>query len=379
MKALPVLRLSAGTIIAPLILSLSSCSSDKKQSVRGDQVPDIDVAEAIVDSVTLHKTYPGYIEAQQAVDIVARVNGNVIGKYFEDGKWVKKGTLLYSIEPNQYADAVNQAKASLATAEASYNYAANQYKAMKKALESDAVSQMDVLQAKATMDESAAAIQSARAALSSAATRLGYCSIRAPFDGRVAAGSVIPGNYVAGEGSPVTLTRIINDEAFNVNFSVEDAQYLLMVDKAAHKQVDLDKVPVEFTDTLPHSYFGSLNYSDPVIDTSTGTMKLRLHLDNPWQELKSGMYCVVHLPYAVEDEAILVNDASIGTDQLGKYLYTVNDSNQVRYTSIEVGELVNDTMRIVNKGITPGTRYVTKALLKVRDGMKINPVEAKSR
>lgn len=373
MKALSHLSLSSGFISAAFLFSLASCSSDKHQAIN-DRIPDIDVTEAVVDSVTLHKTYPGYLGAQQAVDIIARVNGYITGKYFDDGTWVKKGTLLYTIEPNQYADAVNQAKAALATAEASYSYAANQYKAMKKALESDAVSQMDVLQAKATMDESQASIQNARAALATATTRLGYCSVRAPFDGRVASSNVIEGNYVAGEGSPVVLTKLINDQTFNVNFSVEDAQYLLMVDNAAHKKVDLTKVPVEFSDTLPHRYFGSLNYTAPDIDTSTGTMSLRLHLDNEWGELKSGMYCVVHLPYAVENEAILVEDAAIGTDQLGKYLYTVNDSNQVRYTSIETGELVNDTMRIVNKGITPGTRYVTKALLKVRDGMKINPV-----
>ena len=85
------------------------------------------------------------------------------------------------------------------------------------------------------------------------------------------------------------------------------------------------------------------------------------------------MYATVSLPYGFEPNAILIKDASIGTDQLGKYIYTVNDSNKVVYTPIEVGETVNDTLRIVTKGITADTKYVTKALLKVRDGQTVDP------
>ena len=85
------------------------------------------------------------------------------------------------------------------------------------------------------------------------------------------------------------------------------------------------------------------------------------------------MYCTVNLPYGSEPEAILVKDASIGTDQLGKYMYVVNDSNKVVYTHIEVGDIYQDSMRLVTKGLKPNARYVTAALLKVRNGMKINP------
>ena len=83
------------------------------------------------------------------------------------------------------------------------------------------------------------------------------------------------------------------------------------------------------------------------------------------------------LPYAVDPKAILIKDASIGTDQKGKYVYVVNDDNKVVYTPIEVGELIDDTMRIVTEGLTPDSRYVTKALLKVRDGMTVKPIDTK--
>lgn len=102
-------------------------------------------------------------------------------------------------------------------------------------------------------------------------------------------------------------------------------------------------------------------------------MILKASIDNRYNELKDGMYATVSLPYAFEPNAILIKDASIGTDQLGKYVYVVNDSNKVVYTPIEVGETVNDTLRIVNKGLSPRSKYVTKALLKVRDGQTVTP------
>jgi multidrug efflux pump subunit AcrA (membrane-fusion protein) len=86
------------------------------------------------------------------------------------------------------------------------------------------------------------------------------------------------------------------------------------------------------------------------------------------------MYLTIGLPYSIAPKAILINDASIGTDQLGKYVYVVNGSNKVVYTPVKVGGIVNDTMRVVTDGLTPDSRYVTKALLKVRDGMSVKPV-----
>ena len=100
-------------------------------------------------------------------------------------------------------------------------------------------------------------------------------------------------------------------------------------------------------------------------------MELKCRIKNTYNELKPGMFVQVKLPYASTSDAILVKDSSIGSDQLGKYLYVVNDSNKVVYTPIKVGDVYQDSMRIVLSGLTPKSRYVTKALLKVRDGMTV--------
>lgn len=361
-----------------LPIGLAACSGSKSHSDNEKEIASVDVAFPVTDSVVLHKEYPGTLSAHQEVDLVARVNGYLRYSGYAPGSLVKKGTVLFRIEDTQYRDAVNQAKAQLSTAQATNTYATNQYHAMKKALESDAVSQMDVIQAESAMKESAASIQQAKASLQTALTTLGYCTVMAPFTGHISKSVYSDGAYLGGAGSPVKLATIYNDDYVNAYFAIEDAQYLEMINGSdSNDKIDYDHIPVTFSEKLPHTYTGSLNYMSPEIDSSTGTMKLRVRIENPYGELKSGMYAKIQLPYAVAPKAILVKDASIGTDQLGKYLYVVNDSNKVKYTPIEVGELVNDTMRIVTKGITPQSRYVTKALLKVRDGMPVKPVLTK--
>ena len=110
------------------------------------------------------------------------------------------------------------------------------------------------------------------------------------------------------------------------------------------------------------------------VDVNTGTLMVRANFDNPKGILKSGLYVSITLPYGEAKNAVLVKEGSIGTDQLGKYLYVVNDSNIVHYRHIEIGQLVDGTLRQVLGGLSPQEQYVTEALMKVRDGMKVKPL-----
>ena len=161
----------------------------------------------------------------------------------------------------------------------------------------------------------------------------------------------------------------------NAHIAIEDERYLdLLNSREAHDSLDFDHVPVTFTETMPHKYTGTLSYMAPNLKQTTGTMNVECAIDNPYNELRAGMYVNVRLPYSRVRDAILVNDASIASDQLGKYMYIVNDSDKVVYTPVKVGELIDDTLRLVTSGIKADDRYVTKALLKVRNGMKVKPV-----
>lgn len=351
---------------------LGSCHG-KKQSDEAGAEP-VSVAVPMIDSVVLHQEYPATLIARDMADVVARVNGTIIRQCYNDGERVQAGQPLFIIESTTYRDAVNQAQGALETAIAEHDYAVKNCEAMKKALEADAVSKMDVNQAESNVATTAAAVKTARAQLETARTQLSYCTVRAPFTGRVATSPYVAGSYVGGEGAPVVLTHIYNDDVIYADFSVETARYMEVLKGRDTGLLDLDHVPVTFADSLVHNVTGKLIYESPNVSSGTGTVMLRLSIANVDGPLREGMYGKVQLPYAVDPKAMLVRDASISTDQLGKYLWTVNDSNKVVYTPIQVGELYQDTLRIVNSGITPSSRYVTSALLKVRDGMPVKPV-----
>ncbi len=358
------------------IVAIPSC---KKTSTESSAAPeDVEVASAFTDSALIYKKYPGYLVANREVELVARVDGELVAKNYASGAFVKEGTVLFRIEDRNYRDAVERAQAALATAKSNLEYATTRYSAMQEALKGDAVSEMEVAQAKNSVEECEAALKNATAALHTAQTQLSYCTVRAPFDGHVTSASYDVGSYLAGEASPTVLATIYDDKEMVVKFSVEDDETLGRIRRnIADGTVDYGSIPLTFSEAMPHRYTASLDYFAPKVDTSTGTMQLQAIVDNVHNELRSGMFVSVSLPLVYEPKALLISDAAISTDQLGKYVYVVNDSDKVVYTPIETGGLVNDSLQIVSKGLSAGDRYVTKALLKVRDGMIVNPIEKK--
>lgn len=361
-----------------LALLLPACGGKKKNMASEESTPKVSVATVAVDSVMIHKDYPAYLTAINTTTVVGRANGEILSKNYEGGGRVVAGQVLFTIEPTKYRDALTQAQAQLQEAESQYEYAAQHYAALKKALESDAVSKMEVMQGESAVEQAEAAVKSAKAAISEARTNLSYCTVRAPHAGLITTNAIGVGSYCAGEGNPVTLCTIYDDSQVEATFTVDDASYLkILAHEDKDKMPDMNHVPIIFSEKLKHDYTGSISYLAPDINTSTGSLQMKCVIDNPYQELKTGMYVTVSLPaYSVPD-AILVKDAALGTDQRGRYLYTVTDSNTVAYTPIEVGEMANDSMRIVTSGLERNSRYVTRAMLKVRDGMKIDPIASK--
>lgn len=360
-----------------LVLSVLTGCKEKKDAgaMKGMPTLAISVAKPIVKDITLTKDYPGYLTTEKTVNLVARVNGTLQSVSYAPGGRVKKGQLLFVIEPTLYNDKVAQAEAELKTAQAQLEYARNNYSRMKEAVKSDAVSQIQVLQSESSVTEGVAAVSNAEAALSTARTNLGYCYVRAPFDGTISKSTVDVGSYVGGSLQPVTLATIYKDDQMYAYFNVADNQWLEISMNNQQPTKELPKkIMVQLGKEGTESYPATLDYLSPNVDLNTGTLMVRANFDNPQGVLKSGLYVSITLPYGEADHAILVKEASIGTDQLGKFLYAVNDSDIVHYRHIEIGQLINDTLRQVLGGLSPQERYVTEALMKVRDGMKIKPI-----
>ena len=358
-------------LMLPLLLA---CGGKKKAATTGEALP-VSVARPLVRDIVLTKQYPGYLTAEKTVDLVARVSGTLQVIAYAPGSHVRKGQVLFVIEPTVYQDNLRQAEASLATARAQLEYAENNYARMLEAVKTDAVSRIQVQQAKSNVATSQAAVSNAEAAVNSARTQLAYCTVRAPFDGTISRSQVDVGSYVAGNTQPVTLATIYKDDYLYSYFNVADNQWLMMTMQQGSDSL-LRRAVVSLGEEGRQSYPAALDYLSPNVDLQTGTLNIRARLDNPHGELRSGLYVSITLPYANYPKAVLVPDASIGTDQLGKYLYVVGDSGIVHYRHIQVGQLVGDTLRQVTSGLSPQERYVTRALLKVREGMRVTPVAA---
>lgn len=183
------------------------------------------------------------------------------------------------------------------------------------------------------------------------------------------------GSYVGGSLQPVTLATIYKDNQMYAYFNVADNQWLTMAMDNQQLPANLpQKIMVQLGKEGTETYPAALDYLSPNVDLNTGTLTVRANFDNPKGILKSGLYVSITLPYGEAKNAVLVKEGSIGTDQLGKYLYVVNDSNIVHYRHIEIGQLVDGTLRQIVGGLSPQEQYVTEALMKVRDGMKIKPL-----
>lgn len=359
-------------LCAGLCFFFSCGRKDKSQG--SQQVRDIDVAEVAIDSVVLHKTYPGYLSSGSSVDVTAQVDGILLKKYYEAGGMVKKGQILFQVDPTLYQDAVQKAEAALASAISQRDYAKSRYAAVQKAFEAEAVSKMEVLSAESNLHQAEASIKDCQASLHTAQTNLGYCTMRATMNGNITDATISEGNYVNGADDPIVLAKIFDNSTMSAAFEIEDAQYERMVGRTSGINDPIySNIPLNFRDNLLHDYTGKLSYEAPNVNLKTGTILLKCDIKNPYDELKEGMYVTINLPYGVDPMAVLVKDASIGTDQLGKYVYVVNDSNKVVYTPIKVGALYHDSLRIVESGLRQGDRYVTKALLTVRNGETVNP------
>lgn len=363
-------------IIALSSLLLTGC--DKKNNSATMEALPVEVAKPIVKDVTLTRDYPGYLTAETSIDVVGRVNGTLLSKNYPSGERVKKGQTLFVVDPTLYQNSVKQAEAALKTAQANLVYARSNYDRMKEAIKSDAVSRIQLVQAESNVESCEAAVSNAEAELKTARTNLSYCYIKSPIDGVADLAEYSDGAYISGEGNPVKMTTVYKDDKMYSYFDISDNQYLTfeLLRTADTKIPQADhSVTLRVGADGAKTWQGKLNYLSPSFSLTTGTMRLRAELDNPDGILKPGLYVSVTLPYATAEKAVLVDNASIGTDQLGKFLYVVNDSNVVSSRHIEIGQLVDDNMRIVTSGLSPDERYVTKALMKVRQGMKIQPIE----
>jgi RND family efflux transporter MFP subunit len=337
--------------------------------------PKVDVALPVQRSVTRFLEATGSTAPVKSVDLVARVQGFLQSINYQDGDFVKEGTTLFTIEPETYKLKLEQAQAAENGAQASVKQAEADFKRQSDLVARQAVSQATLDQSTSSRDNAQASLQQAQVNTKIAAVNYGYTNVVAPFDGIVSAHLVSVGELV-GVASPTQLATIVQFDPIYVNFNVDERAVLRIRAQAAQRGMtasDLKQVPIEVglqTESgYPHK--GKLDYAAPTINQSTGTLAVRGILPNADRVLLPGYFVRVRIPLE-QQNALLIPDAALGSDQAGRYALVVNGENVIEQRKVQTGQIEGD-LRVIESGLKPDDRVVIAGLLRAIPGQKIDP------
>ena len=340
--------------------------------------PSVRVAQPVQQPVTLYFELTGNTAPLNSVDIEARVQGYIQSIDYQDGMMVKKGTKLFGIERDTYQAQLDQAKASLASQQASQVGAQQEYDRQLNLMKQQVTTQTAVDSAKATLDEANAAILNAQANLELATINLGYTEVLAPFDGIVTDHLVDIGALV-GISGPTKLASIVQTDPLYAYFNVSETQVLMIKEDLVKqgrtfRQTDLPTIPAELglqtEEGYPHK--GHLDYVSPQLDASTGTLQVRALFDNKDHAMLPGLFVRVRVPVGHNDKALLVRDDAIGTNQLGSYVLVLGKDDIIEQKHVKTGQK-EGPLRVIESGLDPADLVVIQGTQLAVPGSKVTP------
>lgn len=344
--------------------------------------PEVIVANPAEKEVTSYLTYTGVIEASETVELRARVQGFLERVNFTPGQRVKAGDVLFVIDKWQYAAAEERARAAVAAQEAALLGAENDARLARELADQRAGPEIDAIIKAARRDVVAADLAQAKAQLTEAQLNLGYCEVVAPIDGRISDNYVDIGNLV-GRGETTLLAEIVRTAPVFVSVDVSEAD-VLRVRREREASGDLVGIepgqiapgvwrPAELSlaDEDEFRFKGRVDYVDPRMNPETATLRLRTTYENKDEVLLPGLFARVRFPMATT-KSLVVSEAALLSDQLGRYAMVVNDKDEVVQKRVKIGALDGD-MRVVEEGLTAQDRVIVLGVLKARPGSKVSP------
>jgi RND family efflux transporter MFP subunit len=373
--ASPCLKIVAASTSLLTAWLLASCSQDNRYVP--PPPPPVTVAVPLQQPVTRYLEATGNTAAVNSADLVARVSGFIQEINYQDGALVKKGALLFTIEPEPYRVKLDQAKAAEDGARSALKQAQTAFERQAELVGRQAATQANYDQALATRDGSQSSLTQAEVNTRLAALNLEYAHVTAPFDGIVTARQVSVGQFVGSGASPTLLATIIQHDPIYVNFNVSEQDVLRIRADMARRGLtpdDLKKVPVEvgLQSETGYPHRGTLDYASPSVNPSTGTLAVRAVLQNPSRVLLPGYFVRVRVPLGEAQSALLVPDSAIGSDQGGRYVLVVDKDNVVAQRKVAIGPLV-DEKRVIDSGLNPQDGVVVAGVLRAIPGQKVDP------
>jgi RND family efflux transporter MFP subunit len=338
----------------------------------------VTVSQPVAREVVDWDAYTGRLEAVESVEVRARVSGYLQSVHFTDGVMVKKGVLLFVIDPRPYQAELNRTKATLEQAVARYERTQKDFARSQQLVKSRAVSQEEVDTRAAEQREAEESVQAARAAVEAARLNVEFTQVKAPINGRISRVFVTEGNLISGGMADSSLlTRIVSVDPIYCYFDVDERSYLKYThlwrdgNRAGSREV---KIPVSLglaNETgFPHQ--GQLDFIDNRLDPNTGTMTGRAVFPNPDLSLIPGLFARVRLPGSSQYKALLIPDEAFGSDQTQRFAYVVNEQNTVEYRKVDLGPII-DGLRVIRDGLKPEDWVIVSGVQRVKPGAKVDP------
>jgi RND family efflux transporter MFP subunit len=372
-SARPALALA---LLGPLALAGCDDGADGGKAAAAPPPPEVTVAHPRVQKLTEWTEFTGRFEAEQKVEVRARVSGYLATIDFQDGQMVEKGQNLFLIDPRPFEAALARAQADRASAQAQLELAHLEFQRVAKLQGSPAFAQTNYDQRLEERNAAEAAVGSAQAAVEQAKLNLDYTRISAPIAGRISDRRVDIGNLVT---EATLLTTIVSQSPIYFVFDMSEADFLgyqraVLAGELPGASKRSTLVNVKLVDEDDWHRQGQMNFVDNVVDQSSGTVRARAEFLNPDGLIQPGQFGTIRIPGSPEYPAVLIPDAAIVTDQSRKLVMTLGPDNKIVPKVIRPGphEL---GLRIVRKGLTGDDRIVINGLLRVRPGAEVTPKE----
>jgi RND family efflux transporter MFP subunit len=368
------------------LLDFALCAAVLVVACGRQQAPEpppskVTVAHPIERDLTDWDEYTARLEAVDSVEVRARVSGYLESVHFREGSLVKKGDLLFQIDPRPYEAQLRRAEGDLEVAQSRVNLAQKNLARVAYLMKGQAISKEEAETREAVLRQAQAGVTAAQAAVDAAKLDVEFTRITAPVSGRASRKFVTEGNLInGGIGTQGTLlTTIVSLDPLHVYFEANERDYLKYVRlaKSGARPSSRDNKNPVYVGTADEQGFpheGYMDFVDNQIDRGTGTIQGRAIIPNPDGLLAPGLFVRLRLIGSGRYKALLIPDEAIQSDQAEKFVWLVDDQNRVRYRQVKIGTL-HDGLRVVTEGLTPADRVVIHGVQRARPEAVVEPEE----
>jgi len=360
------------TVLAVAVTAAWLSVACEKQAPPPPPPPEVYVTGVVQKDVPTYLDLVGQTQGDQDVDVRARVEGYLNSMNFREGSFVKRGQLLYVIDPQPFEAALAQAKADQATAQARLEKATNDVNRYTPLVSKQAVSRQELDNARAAQDAGRAEVDAAKAAVEKATLDLGYTKVLSPIDGLVGTTKVKPGSLV-GRNESTLLTTVSSINPIVLSVGVTEADYLKVAKRdpsRAGEEPRASGIELSLADGTTYPETGTIRAVERNVNAATGTLTVQINFPNPEAVVRPGQYGRARILLEMRKGALLVPQRAVQAMQSLYSVAVVGSDNKVAFRNVKVGPRV-DSLWVIDEGLKPGEQVVAEGLQALTDGATV--------